>query len=123
MVHNTFNVRTDKQIIFFTLECEGLPFLGKMMSQWCTGGLVPSFQFILAYSKLVTIDKIVLKVQFFTLCSRSMFDINLSFFSHGSEFWALSSYTPLSCVHLLSVCFELVPLSFFNMLTIILIIY
>ena len=40
-VHNIFNVRTDKQIIFFTLECENLPFLDKMMSQWCTGGLVP----------------------------------------------------------------------------------
>jgi len=25
MVYNTFNVRTDKQIIFFTVECEGLP--------------------------------------------------------------------------------------------------
>jgi len=40
MVHTTFNVRTDYQIIFFTSECEGLPFLGKMMSQGCTGGLV-----------------------------------------------------------------------------------
>ena len=41
MVHNTFNVRTDKQIIFITFECVGLPFYGKMMRQWCTGGLVP----------------------------------------------------------------------------------
>ena len=109
MVHDTVNIRTDYQIIFFTLECEGLSFYGKMMGQWCTGGLVPPFQFILAYSKLVITDKIVHNVRFFSISFKISVDLYYLIFSHGSEFWAPSSCTLLSCLHLLSSCFILVP--------------